>query len=327
MFIRLFRTSQPMLAFLLLIPVMVAAFCSYNYHFTTVLPNGMPFYDTVIALVGDLPSGIRVLIVFILIYLQAIHLQFILNRHEVLYKESWLPALMYVFLATILPEFQFFHPMLFINSFLLLALDRIFFLYKNDKPLPLDFDTGFIIGIASLFYLPLLIFILFFGAALILLRPFSWRDWATGIIGVFLPLFFAFCFYFLNDKFMLLYEKLALSGIKSPKNFDEIFKKQYFYALAVPAVISLLGLLRQFINFYKNVTRTRLNQLVIVMFAVTALLAAVFAETIQLYRFMILAIPAAVWAGYYLLSLKKLFIAEAFFILLLTGWVYSNFST
>jgi hypothetical protein len=326
MFIRLFRTSQPMLAFLLMVPVLVAAYSSYHYHFATVQPNGMPFYDAVIAVLGKAPSWVRLTISLILIYLQAIHLQFILNRHEVLYKESWVPALMYIFLATLLPEFQWFHPMLFINSFLLLALDRIFFLYKNDKPLPLDFDTGFIIGIASLFYLPLLIFILFFGAALILLRPFSWRDWATGIIGVFLPLFFAFCYYFLNDRFMLLYEKLALSGIKSPKNLNEIFKGQYIYSLAVPAVISLLGLLKQFTNFYKNVTRTRLNQLVIFMFAITAALAAVFAETIQLFRFMILVIPAAVWSGYYLLSLKKIFIAELFFLLLVAGWIYSNFS-
>ncbi len=325
--IRLFRTSQPFPAFLLLIPVIIVSWPLYHHHFFTVKPNGMPFYDGILRIMGELPSWTRLTVSLSLIYLQAIHLQFILNRHEVLYKESWLPALMYIFIATLIPDFQWFHPMLFINSILLFAVDKLFFLYKNDKPLHLDFDVGFLIGLASLFYLPLLIFIIFFGAALILLRPFSWRDWATGIIGVFLPLFFAFCYYFLTDQFMLLYEKLVLSGIKKPKNIEELFKKPLWFTIAVPLFLTIMGLFRQFSNFYKNITRTRLNQLVILLFAVTGCLAGVFAETIQIFRFMILVIPAAVWSGYYLLSLKKLFYAELLFLLMLSGWIYSNFIT
>jgi hypothetical protein len=325
MIIRLFRTSQPVAAFLLLIPIIAASWSSFYYHFITVPANGMPFYDGMLFLIGTLPTWVRVSISMALIYLQAIHLQYILNKHEVLYKESWMPALMYILLATFLPEFQWFHPMLFINSILLFALDRIFFLYKNDKPLALDFDVGFIIGIATLFYMPLLIYIFFFGAALILLRPFSWRDWATGIIGVFLPLFFAFCYYFLTDRFTLLFEKLYLSGISRPQHISDLLPREYILALIAPGLITIAGLMKQFTNFYKNVTKTRLNQLVILLFAVTGLLAAVFAETPQVYRFLLLAIPASVWAGYYLLSLKKLFIAELLFLMAFAGWIFTNF--
>lgn len=325
MLIRLFRTSQPLLTFLLLLPVVAASFSSYNYHFSTVSANGMPFYDAVLQLLGGLPSWVRVAVSMTLIYLQAIHLQFILNRHEVLYKESWLPALMYILLATMIPEFQWFHPMLFINSLLLFALDRIFYLYKNDKPLALDFDVGFIIGLASLFYLPLLIYIIFFGAALILLRPFSWRDWATGIIGVFLPLFFGFCYYFLTDRFMLLYDKLLLSGISRPQHLKDLLPQEYLISLAAPVLFILFGLFKQLTNFYKNVTRTRLNQLVIILFAITGILATVFADTPQIFRLFILVIPASVWAGYYMLSIRRVFLAEIFLLIMISGWIYNNF--
>ncbi len=325
MLIRLFRTSQPILAILLLLPIGLTSYASYTYHFTTLEANGMPFYDGILFLVGGMPTWVRVTISMSLIYLQAIHLQFILKRHEVLYKESWLPALMYILLATMLPEFQWFQPMLFINSLLLFALDRIFFLYKNDKPLALDFDVGFIIGLASLFYLPLLVFIIFFGAALILLRPFSWRDWATGIIGVALPLFFAFCYYFLTDHLILLYEKMVLSGIGKPKGIGELLKREYLLSLSAPALVIIIGLMKQLSNFYKNVTRTRLNQLVIILFAITGIIAVVFNDTPQVSHFLILAIPASVWAGYYFLSIKRILIAEVSLILVIAGWTFNNF--
>lgn len=323
MLIRLFRTSQPMLAFFLLIPVVLSGFGSYFLHFKTVAANGMPFYDAFLSLVINFPSWVRITIVSTLIYLQAIHLHIILTRHEVLYKESWIPALMYVVCATYIPDFQWFHPMIFVNTIMLFAIDRMFHLYKNDKPLAIDFDTGFFIGLASLFYLPLLIYIFFFGAALILLRPFSWRDWVTGIIGVVLPLFFTFCYYVLSDRFMLLYEKIALSGIRRPQHIEDLFPKAYSYSLILIIFLAGSGLLKQQINFYKNVTRTRLNQLVIIMFAITAALAAVFAETPQLYRFYLLAIPAAIWIGYFFLSLKRVFLAEIIFLIITAAWIYN----
>ena len=90
-------------------------------------------------------------------------------------------------------------------------------------------------------------------------------------------------------------------------------------------IIILLGLMKQLTNFYKNVTRTRLNQLVIILFGITGILAAVFTEVPMIYRFYIVVIPASVWAGYFFLSLKKIFLAEIIFTLLLGAWVYNYF--
>ncbi len=325
MLVRLFRLSQPIIVGFLLLMVVFVGFVSFKRHFTTIPANGMPFFDIMSATFGGFPSWARVTLVSSLLFLQAIHLSYVLKKHEVIFKATWLPALMYVIIGSLLPPFQWFHPMLFVNSLLLFALDKIFFLYKNDKPLALDFDIGFIIGFASLFYLPIILFILFFGTALILLRPFSWRDWATGIIGVFLPLFFAFCYYFLTDHLMLLYEKIVLSGIRRPTNLTTLFPTGYLYSIIVLSIIIVLAIFKQQANFYKNVTKTRLNHLVLILFAVTGILTSLFTETPLIYRFYILTIPLAVWSGYFFLSMKKLWLAEIIMMLLVSCWVYNYF--
>ena len=325
MLVRLFRLSQPVVAAVLLLLVVLVGFASFKWHFTTIPANGMPFYDIVYAIFFGSPSLARVAVVTALLFLQAIHLSIILKKHEVIFKDTWLPGLMYVIIGSLLPPFQWFHPMLFVNSLLLFALDKIFFLYKNDKPLALDFDIGLIIGFASLFYLPIILFILFFGSALILLRPFSWRDWATGIIGVFLPLFFAFCYYFLTDHLMLLYEKIVLSGIRRPTNLATLFPTGYLYSIILLSFIVILAIFKQQANFYKNVTKTRLNHLVLILFAITGILTSLFTETPLIYRFYILTIPLAVWSGYFFLSMKRLWLSELIMMLLISCWIYNYF--
>ena len=327
MFVRLFKSSQPMIAAFLVVPVIFASFASYKWNFSTLPPNGMPFYDVLYSTFAAFPSSVRVLLVSLLLFQQAIHLNFVLNKHELLFKKSWMPALMYIIIGSLLPPFQWFHPMIFVNTLLIFALDKIFQLYKNDTPLKIDFDIGFIIGLASMFYLPLLVFIFFFGSALILLRQFSWRDWVTGIIGVLMPLFFAFCYFFLTDHLMLLYEKIVLSGIRRPKSLDNFFSKGYLFSILLISFISLLSVFKQQSNYFKNVTKTRLNHLLFILFAITGTITSFFTETPMLYRFYILAIPMSVWAAYFFLSMKKQWLSELILLLLISGWVYNYFIT
>ena len=327
MLVRIFRLSQPKLVAFLILPVLFAGFASYKWNFSTLPPNGLPFYDLIYSTFATFPSYVRVLLVSLLLFQQAIHLNYVLNKHELLLKKSWMPALMYVIIGSLLPPFQWFHPMIFVNTLLIFALDKVFQLYKNDRPLKLDFDTGFIIGLASMFYLPLLVFIFFFGSALILLRHFSWRDWVTGIIGVMMPLFFAFCYYFLTDHLMLLYEKIMLAGIRRPKHLGDIFPKGYLFSILLIGVISLLSIFKQQANYFKNVTKTRLNHLLIILFAITGIITSLFTETPMVYRFYILVIPLSVWAAYFFLSMKRLWLSELILLLLISCWVYNYYIT
>ena len=122
---------------------------------------------------------------------------------------------------------------------------------------------------------------------------------------------------------MLLYEKIVLSGIRRPTNLAILFPTGYLYSIIILSIIIVLAIFKQQANFYKNVTKTRLNHLVLILFAVTGILTSLFTETPLIYRFYILTIPLAVWSGYFFLSMKRLWLAEIIMMLLVSCWVYN----
>ncbi len=325
MIIRLFRNTQPMALVILILISASMWLISWMQHFSIQESGTMPFYEFLLKLLKGFPSYVAVIIGFILTTSQAIHLNMILNKHEVLYKASWLPALIYIFMAGLLPPFLSFHPVLFVNSILIFALDKTFSLYKNDSVLALTFDSAFLLAIASLFYLPAILLVVFLMAGIIILRPFSWRDWIAGLTGFALPFFFVFLYYFMKDDVTLLYTKISGSGISKKIVLGHIYIYEYTFTVVLAAILFVLSLVRLQTNYYKNVTKSRLIQQLLIILFLTGIFIAIIAPVNQLFRFAIPAVPLSVFIAYYFLSGKKLWIMETMFWLLAGGWIYNYF--
>lgn len=327
MLIRAFRSTGFLPVILLVVLSGALWTISYTHTYKIVEANGMPFYSLVTGLMKYLPAWAGPLLGVILVNLQGIHLNLILNKHEVLYKQSWLPALLYVVLASLLPAFLWLHPLLFVNSILLFALDRIFSLYKSSSPMSLAFDGAFLLSVAALFYLPAAVLGIFYLLCILILRPFSWREWTVGIIGLLLPFFLAFLWYFLNDQLLRFYEQVFISGIKRQIDLRQIFNIGYSFSLAVVGVLFVLALLRLQINYFKNVTKARLIQQLLILMIPVCLLSVMVSRDELLYRFSTLALPLSVYLAYYFLSARKIWISECLFLLLAGSLVYNYFFT
>ena len=261
----------------------------------------------------------------VLLGTQAFHFNYVLNKHEVLYKASWLPALSYIIIASLLPPFLWFHPILMVNSILIFALDKIFALYKNATPLSLDFNSCFLLALASLFYLPAIVLFLIYVIGIIILRPFSWRDWVVGLLGFALPFFFAFLYYFLNDELQDFYSRVFITGISKQLDIKHIFTYQYTYSVVIVGIIFFLSLIRLQSNYYKNVTKARLIQQLLLMLLVVGIFSVLLSHDEQLYRFSILAMPLSTYIAYYFLSGKKAWVVELVFLVLAITWLWNYF--
>ena len=323
MLTRLFRSNQMSALVVLGIIAMAMGWVSYSFHFRIVPTNNTPFYNVVLKLYNGLPVSAYFVTVMILVITQALHFNWILNKHEVLYKASWMPALIYLLICTILPPFFWFHPLIFANSILLFALDKLFYLYKNEHPLGFEFDSAFLMALAALFYFPLIVFILFYFVSILFLRPFSWRDWIVGLLGFMLPFFFAFVYYFWNNMLLTFYERVFISCIKKQIELQSVFLHGYTFTLVLVAIISGLSINRLRANFYKNVSKTRLNQQVIIFYLVCAVLSILVSNEDLLYRFCILALPLSIFVAYYLLSGKKILWAELVLVIFMGSWVFN----
>ncbi len=325
MLIRSFRTTQ---IFPLVILVLLSAtmwFVSGSGTYEIVAANGMPLYDLIVRALTFIPPLLSVFLVFLLFTSQAIHINHIINKHEVLYKQSWLPALMFIIIAGLFPPFLWIHPILFVNSLLIFVFDKLFSLYKHPTPLALAFDGAFLLSLSALFYLPTIFLFLFYILCILILRPFSWRLWAVSIMGLLLPFFFAFFYYFWNNELMSFYERVFVSGIKRQIDLAHIFNVKYILSVVIVGVLFILSLLKLQTNYFKNVTKSRLIQQLLVLLIPIGILSVLFSRDESLYRYSIIVLPVSIYLAYYFLSGKKRWVMELMFLLLCAGWIYNYF--
>ncbi len=325
MVISFFKSRQP-LVYAAFTGIALAFWATGYSGFTIDTRNSMPFYNLLLKIITPDHKFIYFSLGLVLILSQAIHLSFVCNKHEVLYRNSFLPGLFYLVLACSIPQFISFHPVLIINSILIFTLNKIFRLYKNDTPLAWDFDTCVLLSIMTLFYLPAIIFLLLYAISLIILRPFSWRDWVVGFMGFMTPVFFVLLYFFLTDRLPEIKQLIYSTELNRKFNIKNVVPAGYPLTILWVVVLFILSLFRLQLNFQKNAAKTRNYQLVIIFYLIIALLMIIFTPAEMLFRFTILCIPLSIIIAYYFLTAKKTWITEPIFYLLVILIVYNYIS-
>jgi hypothetical protein len=326
MLIKFFRTSQP--AALFAIPLLTGILWIEVFFRTSSVPvnYAMPLYQLVWNLFNNAPRVVIYLLGVLLVSFQALYLNHIITKHEVLYKKSLLPAFMYVILMSLFPQFLSIHPMLFANTLLLVVIDRGFGLYKTNSPLPLVFDLGLFISITSLFYFPSIITFLGFGISLLFLRPFAWREWITGLIGFLLPYFYASLYFFWNDQLQDFWFGKFFTNFAGSNGLSFSMNTPVVLTALILVVFFLLSIYTLQSHFYKNVIKTRIYQQAMFIFLIIGSMSLLLAREIPLYHFTIVAIPMATFIAYYFIAVKKIWLVETLFILLAGVLMYNHLS-
>lgn len=258
------------------------------------------------------------------IVLQALFLTFVINRHSVLKENTHLPALMYVVLMSCFPEQLSFNPLLLANFFIIIFLNSIFNFYRSDSASFHVFDAGLFIGIAGLFYWPALFLFPLTMAALVLLRPFNVKEWIVSLLGLVLPfIVFAIVLFW--------FDKLSVNSIMSllepfyKMHFSAVYKNTYiilFVILAVLGIASLIKFFQDMSTFAK--LRTRKFLMLFVWFFLFAAISYLVSVKRTMISLSFLAIPLSVMFSNYFLSLKKQWLAEGLFLLLLVAVIYNQ---
>ena len=302
------------------------AWISASYGDTLhLVANPMPLYNVVYGFLSKGPVWLAGLAGFLLTTSQVFHLNSIVQKHEVLYKNSYLPALFYLLFLAIIPPFLVFHPVHIVNSILIFILHKLFKIYKSATAQSLAFDTCFLIGIATLFYLPAISLFLLFALSILILKTFSWRDFVTGLIGLAIPFFFTFLYYFWFDGLDELADRFFLKNIRQLWDMGGLELQGYRVTLGLILVIFALTLVRIRQNFYKNVTRIRNFQQVIFILLGVSILSLLFTSGLTaVYRFSILVIPLSVMISYYFLAAKKKWWTETLFWVILGVLIFNH---
>ncbi len=160
-------------------------------------------YHALLRTLGNMskgPSLIYPVLSYLLVFTQAIMLNVFFHQHRLLARPNYLPALSYILITSLFPEWWQLSSTLVVNTLLIWAWSNMTGLYKNQRAKQILFNTGIIIGICSFFYFPSIGFIVLLFAALMIMRPVSLSEWVIGIFGVTMPYYFLFAWAYLKGN-------------------------------------------------------------------------------------------------------------------------------
>ncbi|MBD1394061.1 DUF6427 family protein [Mucilaginibacter glaciei] len=260
----------------------------------------------------------------LLILVQAVLVNYMVNHFNLLGKPSFLPALMYVTVTALFTPFMVLSAPLICNFLVIWMLFKLLSLYKSDDAKSTAYDLGIIVALGSLIYLPYIYLFLSIWIALIIFKPFNWREWISGVLGYFTVFFFFAVFYYLNNRLGSFYDIWAPLGTK----FPAIHIKYINYLVLVPVLLILvLYFFKLQQNYFKSYVQVRKSfQLLFIIFLIAGFSFYVKSE-FNLNHFLLCAVPAAVFFSYYFINAHIKWFYESLYLLLLISIIYFQFNT
>jgi hypothetical protein len=325
--INTFRSFNPLNIFWLIV-ILILLRMGYVYtaptkiEFTFVEPFARLLFP--VAYEYALPPLLNVFLAAVIVLIQALLLNHLCSYYNLLGKQSFLPAVMYIVVSSLFIPFLRLSSPLICNFLVIAMLYKLLSLYKGDDAKSATYDMGMIVALGSLIYLPFIYFFLIIWIALILFKPFNWREWVAGIMGYATIFFFLAVFYYMNNRLEQFYTIWLPLTTRFP---DRININYYNYLVLIPVIMILvLCFLKIRENFFRSYVQIRKSyQLLFVVFLIAGLSFYVKAQ-FQLSHFLLCAIPAAVFFSYYFLYATKRWLYESLFFILLIGIIYFQFN-
>lgn len=209
MFVRIFKTGYVFHAVSILIIALLFWIPSVLEQHQIVDNSSSTLLYNVLVSIIDSNYYLGLLVSFLVVSVSG----FILNRtiaiNDLADKNTMLGLFFFVLLSVSLSSNILMNKLLMASLFLVLMVNALFKLPKGEATIPITFNASFYLGVASLFYYPLVLLIGFIWVSLLTCRIGSWREYVVAFVGVSIPIFFTFFWYFYNDLFYVFYENLV----------------------------------------------------------------------------------------------------------------------
>lgn len=313
--LRLVQTNQPLVPLLLLLYVIALRLLPFWDTIATPLPPYAPFFNDqflpLLLRIGLPPALLATLLVFV----QALLLNSLVNTYKLLGSNQYTVALLYLLVASALPEFLVLSPALIGNTFVLIALSELFKWYRAHQSAPQLFNVGFWLAIGSLCYFPIASYYLLALFGLLTLRNFNFKEWLILTLGFIVPYFWLGTYAFWADAWPALLHQYTLNNIVwlDWHWADSAF---IYFKLGLLTLLTLWVLLTASAHFYKINIQQQKNLNILFWTLLLGLLGIFYQRSIGIAFFIYLAIPLSVFLALHLRKIQRRWIAEVLHLLL-----------
>jgi hypothetical protein len=168
---------------------------------------------------SEIPYWIWHLITISLVFAQAIMVNKLMTKYELVEKQTYLPAFIFLTLTSLIPQFLVLNPAIVSYFFVLLAFDQLFRIPDSQHTIENLFFTALLVSIGTLFYWPVTAFVMIMLAGTLWFKTAEWRNFVIVLIGYLLPYYFLGIYFYYTGTFES-FMALLLSVL--PEGFETI---------------------------------------------------------------------------------------------------------
>jgi hypothetical protein len=247
----------------------------------------------------------------------------IVNKHSLLGQSSYFPFFFMVLLLSCRTSLIGFYPALASSFFLVLAIHKLISSYKKERALSDIFDSGLFVGIATLFYIPSMVFLVLLWIGVLTIRSINWREWVCSIIGFMIPFIFTFTYNLVFFPGYPWYNKITSEFVYHSTHLS--FSWEQITIMIIIGISALRGLWFYVNKIPDNVVKAQKFWALMVWFILIGIAAVIICPVKDSRAFSILAIPGSFVLSVYFLKTRTKFIPEILFLSLLAGVLISMF--
>lgn len=271
----------------------------------------------------DLAPQSNVLITLGMTLLQAFLLNKLINHFNFLGKPTFLTALMFMTLVSLFLPFLVLSPTLICNFITIWMMSKLFNIYKQADVKTLMFDLGMIVALGSLIYFPFIVMLLLLWIALIIFRPFIWREWVTPILGFGVVYFLLGVAYYWVDRFdeFLAIFKPFVNPLPTGLKVDY---HDYFVVFPI-GIALLLFLLVLKDQYFRSIVHIRKSFQLLFYMLLLIIGSFYLSSQITINHFLLCAPPLAIYLAYYFAYAKIKWLYESIYVVIIATIVYFQF--
>ncbi|WP_341841573.1 hypothetical protein [Chitinophaga caseinilytica] len=315
--IKFFRSGNPLTVLLLFLYMLFIKFY-YLLHPSLYLADGSEglAYKWLVGWlegwVGPSPMFFTFL-ALMLLFVQSLLLTRIVNNHRLFAKDTYLTAMCYLLLTSLLQSWNVFSPALIVNTVMLWIFSSITDLYMRNSARDVSFNIGFALGVCGLFYFPSVLFVALLFLSLLIMRAFRLAEWIIGLLGIICPFYLLGTWLFLTDRWDMIPDLVNIRA-----NLPIITDYKVWGALIGTALFFVTGWLMLQRTFKKMLIQGRKIWATVVIYALVATLLPLFSGHFSATYWVLAVMPVALFAANVFWSITNNTVANAVHILVLS---------
>ena len=253
------------------------------------------------------------LLAIIIFFLTVFLVNEVVTKHRLSDKNSYLTAFFFILIGSGSGFLTRPTPFLLAAFFFALFYRKLFDFQNSTKIIATAFDAGLFLGIASLFFPPLVLVIPLIWIALLIYQADQWRPYITAVLGLLSPWFFVF-----SGNFWFNRLPEMLPGFLHYFHFRTVWLP---FANNPDLIMFLLVALTTFIGAFSLIGRLSSLNISLRQHALVSLWGLLFCSLVVMFfdapieALMLTALPASLIVGIFFAQIKKLKWANLFVLL------------